>query len=105
MAKPLITINNWENGMSSAYMGFQEFRGLNIEDRMGALTINRKTTKETQRRAMAREVQVPHYLSLLDLKDFDLPNKRQVLRNCVLPKIGLHILNESKVIEQPSLFN
>jgi len=30
-----------------------------------------------------------------DLKDFKLKNKRQILRNCVEPEIGLHILKEA----------
>jgi len=32
-------------------------------------------------------------------------DKRNVLRNCVLPRLGLHILNESKRVVQPELFN
>ena len=59
-------------------------------------TMNRQASKEKQRKAIIREAQIPEFLTLHELKDFKLPNKRQVLRNCVLPKIGLHILNESK---------
>ena len=35
----------------------------------------------------------------------NIPNKRLLLRNCVLPELGLHILNESKRNIQPELFN
>ena len=67
-------------------------------------TMNRQASKENQRKAIIRETQIPEFLKLHDLKDFKLPNKRQVLRNCVLPKIGLHILNESKSNVQQTLF-
>jgi len=67
-------------------------------------TMNRQASKEKQRKAIIREAQIPEFLKLHDLKDFKLPNKRQVLRNCVLPKIGLHILNESKSNVQQTLF-
>ena len=67
-------------------------------------TMNRQASKEKQRKAIIREAQIPEFLKLHDLKDFKLPNKRQVLRNCVLPKIGLHILNESKINRYPELF-
>ena len=59
-------------------------------------TMNRQASKKAQRKAIIREAQIPEFLKLHDLKDFKVPNKRQILRNCVLPKIGLHILNESK---------
>jgi len=68
-------------------------------------TMNRQASKEKQRKAIIREAQIPEFLKLHDLKDFKLPNKRQVLRNCVLPKLGLHILNESKRNMYPELFN
>jgi DNA (cytosine-5)-methyltransferase 1 len=29
----------------------------------------------------------------IDLEGYDIPNKRQVLRNCVYPELGAHILN------------
>ncbi len=67
-------------------------------------TMNRQASKEKQRKAIIREAQIPEFLALRDLKDFKLPNKRQILRNCVLPKIGLHILNESQRDIQPELF-
>ena len=54
-------------------------------------TMNRNASKETQRKAIIREAQIPELTDLIGLKDFDLPNKRQVLRNCVLPELGLHV--------------
>jgi len=55
-------------------------------------TWNRKTaSKEKQRKAIRREAQIPELINLHGLKDFKLKNKRQILRNCVLPKVGLHI--------------
>lgn len=67
-------------------------------------TMNRQTSKETQRKAIIREAQIPEFLSLRELQNFKLSNKRQVLRNCVLPKIGLHVLNESKIDLYQELF-
>ena len=29
---------------------------------------------------------------LIDISKYDIPNKRQILRNCVEPEVGLHIL-------------
>jgi DNA (cytosine-5)-methyltransferase 1 len=31
-----------------------------------------------------------------DLSNYKLKNKRQILRNCILPELGLHILNQVK---------
>ena len=56
-------------------------------------TMNRNASKETQRKAIIREAQVPELIDLHGLKDFKLKNKRQVLRNCVLPEIGKHIFD------------
>lgn len=36
----------------------------------------------------------------LDLTKYDIGNKRQILRNCVEPELGLHVLNESKKEQQ-----
>jgi DNA (cytosine-5)-methyltransferase 1 len=46
-----------------------------------------------------RKAQIPQLQKKygFDLKEYKLKNKRQVLRNCVEPEIGLHILKESKV--------
>lgn len=44
-----------------------------------------------------REVQIPD-LQLLhgfDLSKFSLKDKRQILRNCVLPELGLHVFNSA----------
>ena len=57
-------------------------------------TMNRQASKEAQRKAIIREAQIPELISLsgLDLTGIKLKNKRQVLRNCVLPEVGKHIL-------------
>jgi DNA (cytosine-5)-methyltransferase 1 len=46
-------------------------------------------------RPKLREAQIPQLQEAYgyDLSDYKLPNKRQVLRNCVLPEVGKHILN------------
>lgn len=43
-----------------------------------------------------RSAQIPDLQKIhgYDLSSYKLPNKRQVLRNCVSPKLGLHILNQ-----------
>lgn len=56
-------------------------------------TMKRKASKGSQRKAIIREAQIPEFLDLHGLKDFKLENKRQVLRNCVYPKLGKHILD------------
>lgn len=63
-------------------------------------TMNRKASKSAQRKAIIREAQIPELIDLHGLKDFKLKNKRQVLRNCVLPEIGLHILNRVMDIQE-----
>ena len=40
----------------------------------------------------------------LNIDKYDIHEKRQILRNCVEPELGLHILNESKRDVQPELF-
>ena len=42
-----------------------------------------------------RSAQIPQLSELhgFDLSNYKLANKRQVLRNCVLPKLGLHVFN------------
>ena len=39
-----------------------------------------------------------------DLTPYNITEKRKILRNCVEPELGLHILNESKKTHQSSLF-
>ena len=43
-----------------------------------------------------RTSQIPQLQALhgFDLSSYKLSNKRQILRNCVLPEIGLHIINQ-----------
>lgn len=47
------------------------------------------------RKPIIREAQIPELSALhgLDLSKINIPNKRQVLRNCVLPELGLLILD------------
>lgn len=59
-------------------------------------TMNRKASKQAQRKAIIREAQIPELIDLHGLKDFKVKNKRKVLRNCVLPKIGLHVFKEAQ---------
>ena len=46
-----------------------------------------------------RSAQIPDLQEMYDydLSNYKLKNKRQVLRNCVLPELGLHILNAVKL--------
>jgi len=41
-----------------------------------------------------RRAQIPQLQELhgIDLSKYDIPDRRQVLRNCVLPELGLHVL-------------
>lgn len=39
-----------------------------------------------------------------EYKNLKIANKEQIINNCVLPELGLHILNESKRDIQPELF-
>jgi len=66
---------------------------LKMEHTIG--TINRQASKSSQRKAIIREAQIPELIDLhgLDLMNVKLKNKRQVLRNCVNPKVGLHVFN------------
>jgi DNA (cytosine-5)-methyltransferase 1 len=66
-------------------------------------TMNRQASKGSQRKAIIREAQVPELIDLFGLKDFKLSNKRQVLRNCVNPKLGLHIFNCAYKVKQETL--
>ncbi len=44
-----------------------------------------------------RAIQIPALQELhgFDLSNYKLSNKRQVLRNCVSPEVGLHVLNKA----------
>lgn len=59
-------------------------------------TMNRQASKSAQRKAIIREAQIPELIDLHGLNGLDikLKNKRQVLRNCVLPELGKHILDQ-----------
>lgn len=64
---------------------------ISYESQIG--TMNRSASKIAQRKAIIREAQIPELSDLHGFKDFKLKNKRQVLRNCVLPQLGLHVFN------------
>ena len=66
-------------------------------------TMNRQASKLTQRKAIIREAQIPELLDLHGLSNFDVPNKRQILRNTVLPKVGLHVFNMAFKDKQKTL--
>lgn len=81
------------------HLFWSNFRIENIDiDYVDIGTMNRKASKEAQRKAIIREAQIPELIDLHGLKDFKVKNKRQVLRNCVLPEIGLNIFNNAKNI-------
>jgi len=49
------------------------------------------------RKQIIREAQIPELQTLhgFDLSETNISNKRQILRNCVIPELGLHILNSA----------
>jgi len=59
-------------------------------------TMNRQASKDSQRKAIIREAQIPELIDLHGLNGLNikLKNKRQVLRNCVYPELGKHILDQ-----------
>lgn len=61
-------------------------------------TMNRNASKTAQRKAIIREAQIPELTDLhgLNIIGIKLKNKRQILRNCVYPEIGLKILQASQ---------
>lgn len=62
-------------------------------------TMNRQASKDAQRKAIIREAQIPELTDLpgLDLTGIKLKNKRQILRNCVYPEVGLKILQAANI--------
>jgi DNA (cytosine-5)-methyltransferase 1 len=62
-------------------------------------TMNRRASKDAQRRAIIREAQIPELINLQGLNNLKikLKNKKQVLRNCVLPELGKHVLDCSLI--------
>lgn len=65
-------------------------------------TMNRQASKDAQRKAIIREAQIPELTDLrgLDLTGIKLKNKRQILRNCVYPEVGLNVLNAALSLPQ-----
>lgn len=61
-------------------------------------TMNRQASKTAQRKAIIREAQIPELTDLhgLDLTGIKLKNKRQILRNCVYPEVGLKIFEAAQ---------
>lgn len=61
---------------------------------------NFKIEKAEFVRPKLRAAQIPQLQEAYgyDLSGYKLPNKRQVLRNCVLPDVGKHILDSATVI-------
>ena len=57
------------------------------------------------RKRTIREAQIPELTALhgFDLSKFKIPNKRKILRNCVLPELGLHVWNCAFKTEQKRL--
>lgn len=55
------------------------------------------TLRHGTRKRIIREAQIPELCALhgYDLSQISIKNKRQILRNCVIPEIGLWILNEA----------
>ena len=37
----------------------------------------------------------------IDISKYDIKNKRQIMRNCVQPEVGLHILNQLMMQNEP----
>ena len=66
-------------------------------------TMNRKASELSRRKAIIREAQIPELIDLHGLNNFKLNNKRQVLRNCVVPKLGLHIFKMAFKDKQETL--
>jgi len=63
----------------------------NLKVKYDVGTMNRQASVVAQRWAIIREAQIPELTKLHGIELKDLPNKRQVLRNCVLPELGLHV--------------
>ncbi len=93
--KPLITPQ--ESGRHYFWSNFK------IENKKYKIQVG-AMNKGGHRRRTIREAQIPELRELHGLKDFDLPNKRQVLRNCVLPKLGLHVF-KSAFSDKQTLLN
>jgi len=62
---------------------------------------NFEIKKADFQRPKLRSAQIPDLQQAYgyDLQGYKLPNKRQVLRNCVLPEVGKHILNHAELAE------
>lgn len=63
---------------------------------------NFKPEKKEFERPKLRNAQIPQLQEAFgyDLSGFKLPNKRQVLRNCVLPDVGKHIIQTAEELRE-----
>ena len=88
--KPLISPQ--ESGRHYFWSNFN-ISNLKVDYDIG--TMNRQASRLSQRKAIIREAQIPELIDLHRLNGLNikLKNKRQILRNCVLPEVGLHIYN------------
>ena len=84
---------------------WSNFNITNLKVKYDIGTMNRNASEVAQRRAIIREAQIPELTTLheISLKNVKLKNKRQILRNCVLPKLGLHVFNCAFKVKQTNL--
>ena len=88
--KPLI-----EGKRVGRHLAWSNFKLSEVKVEYQIGTMNYKASKEAIENARIRRAQIPDLIDFHGLKDFKLKNKRQVLRNCVYPKVGLSILNDA----------
>ena len=69
--------------------------------RDGILITSGKYKREINEEKQIKRLSERYKFNLENYPDID---KKTILRNCVLPELGLHILNESKRDVQPDLF-
>jgi len=79
--------------ISGRHYFWSNFNITNLKIKPTIGTMNRQASKNSQRKAIIREAQIPELIDLhgLNIMNKKLKNKRQVLRNCVNPKVGLHV--------------
>jgi len=103
LIKPRITIDRhcfWTNFIIEPMKIKRDFNAVNAGGKKGE---KRETThyKEMKNLQNYHRIIIEHY----KVKGFGTRQKTFALRNCVLPELGLHILNESQKNIQPELFN
>lgn len=65
-------------------------------------TMNRGARKAVQQEAVERMNKIDGFVSVQDLKDYKIKNRTKIIRNCVLPEIGAHVL-DSFIRQNPTL--